>query len=160
MDDLNTLFPATTDALPAYMRNDGELGNENVGAGDIAVPRLSLLQSMSPQCQVALPGCLPGKLYNTVSEKVADFVYVVNLYMTKEWTIFKKMSEGGGVFGSFGNEATAQAHVDTLPGDPKIYEIFEVHRHTVLVLNEQGEVDSPAEILMKSTNLKPYREWT
>jgi hypothetical protein len=147
-------------AVPAYAAEDGDLGNENVGANDQAIPRISLLQSLSPQViEQSVEGAMPGLLFNTVSEELFKSMYVVNLFYVVIWGVMKKKKLGGGFHGNYDTEEAANAHVETLPGNAEDYEVMETAKHTVLILDAQGEVQSPAEILMKKSNLPVSRKW-
>ena len=167
---MSTATPATTEgnifqnpanmAVPSYAMDDEGLGNENVGAEDLAVPRISLLQSLSP-CVVeqSIPGAMPGLLLNTVSEELFKTLYVVNLFYLKQYGVFKKKKMGGGFVGNFATEALGVDHLDANDLNVGDYDILETGRHTVLILDEKGEILTPAEILMKSTNLSVSRAW-
>lgn len=159
--ELATIFTGGGNvAVPAYAAADGDLGNENVGANDQAIPRISLLQSLSPQViEQTVEGAMPGLLFNTVSEELFKSMYVVNLFYVVMWGVMKKKNLGGGFHGNYDTEEAATAHVETLPGDPGDYEVMETAKHTVLILDEQGDVQSPAEILMKKSNLPISRKW-
>jgi hypothetical protein len=147
-------------AVPSYAMEDGEMGNENVGAEDQAVPRISLLQSLSPVVvEQSVPGAMPGLLFNTVSEELFKTLYVVNLFYLKQYGVFKKKKMGGGFVGNFATEALGVAHLEAEDLNLGDYDILETGRHTVLILDEKGEILTPAEILMKSTNLSISRKW-
>jgi len=154
------LFGEKTDELPSHLQDNdvGNLGNENTSQRDFAMPQLKLLQALSPECR-SVDGAREGKLYNSVTQEVFDWVFAINLYFTKEFAIFKKRAKGGGFFGNFDNEEEAKAELDNLDGDASDYDIVETDKHTLMLLDEEGKPTGPATIFMSNTKLSVSRTW-
>jgi len=156
------IFGSDTNALPAHlqeaMERDRALGNENVSAEDQAVPRISLLQALSPQID-DVEGARPGQFHISTTNELVDSLMVINLAFRKEWAVFKDKDLGGGFNGSYESEAAARAHVDTLPGNASDYQIIETAKHALLVLDEEGNPAYPAEMFFKSSALNQSRKW-
>jgi hypothetical protein len=156
-------FLQDQDQLPAHLAKDAGMGNENVNTDDLAVPRLDLIQQLSPQIDKSSPkfieGAETGHIFNSLSGEVYDFVFLINLQYESKWQVFKKRKFGGGFEGSFGTEAQAAQHLDSqnLPHDQ--YDVVETAIHKCLMLNENGEPESPVLIYMSGSKQKISKQW-
>lgn len=151
------LFGNKSDALPAHLQNDRGLGNENAGDA-LAVPQIKLLQALSPEMR-NVNGAQVGMLYNNVTDALYSSIYVANVYLDHYWTVWKDRKKGGGKFGEFYDEREANASIRELEGSPQDYAVQETHKHSLILLDEKGEVVGPAVIYMKGTQLTPSRAW-
>ena len=80
-------------AVPVNAANDYD---SNVGMEDIILPRVELLQALSPS--VVDDGMKPGTLVNNITkEDLGNPVKIVPLYLTKNWIRWKPRAEGGGI---------------------------------------------------------------
>lgn len=145
--------------LPAYAVQDKGQGNENVGSEDQAVPQIKLLQALSPECE-SVEGAKPGFLYNTVTGELTEELYVINLYFTKEFAVWRDRDLGGGLMDTFDTEREAREYQATLPGDyQKDYAVSETHLHLCLLVDEQNGVVSPCRFYMDRTKLSTSKSW-
>jgi len=149
--------------VPDFLQQYGAVGNESVGVEDIVIPRLGLIQSLSPEVDDSDPkyieGAKPGDFFNSLTREVyASPVSVVFVDRKKEYTVFKKRSAGGGFRGSFNSEAEAKIAIQT--GDDPIdqMEIIETATNFGLILNADNKVISEIVIPMTSTKLKVDRQ--
>ena len=139
-------FPATR---PDFM-SDTARGQENVGMEDLTIPRLDVIQDLSPQHKENKPeyieGAKPGLLFNSVSGRLyGDKVFFIPVYFRKEWIIWRHQNAGGGFKGAFGSLAEAQAEfnaegyagktIKVNGSDVDEYEIVDTAQHFGLVLN-------------------------
>jgi hypothetical protein len=154
---------ALTGQVPDFLQQYGAVGNESVGVEDIVIPRLGLIQSLSPEVDDSDPKYIedakPGDFFNSLTREVyASPVSVVFVDRKKEFTVFKKRSAGGGFRGSFGSEAEAKIAIQT--GDDPIdqMEIVETAMNFGLILNADNKVISEIVIPMTSTKLKVDRQ--
>lgn len=156
-------FLAGNDQLPAHLTQDAGLGNENVGTDDLAIPRLDLIQQLSPQIDPNSPkfieGAKLGHVFNSLTGDVYDFCFVINLMYETKHQIFKKRKFGGGFEGSFDTERDAQDHLaaQNLPVDQ--YDIVETAIHKCLLLDENGNPDQPVLIYMSGSKMKVSKNW-
>lgn len=160
-DNLPFLRADHAGELPAHLAecDTPGMGNENVGAEDQTIPRLNLLQALSPQIE-ELDGAKAGLFHNSVTNELYTDVYVLNLFFKKEWAIFRERNKGGGFHGSYDSPESAHAHVATLPGDAADYGIQETAKHACLLLDPTtGEIKQPVVIYLKSTGLTVSRNW-
>lgn len=152
-----SLFGDKTASLPAHLQADAGLGNENAGNA-LAVPQLKLLQSISSEIR-DVEGAKCGHLYNNVTNELYDSLYVANVFLDHYYTVWKDRKKGGGKFGEFDSEGAALAHIAQLDGNPADYVAQETHKHSLILLDAEGQVQGPAVIYMKSTQLTPSRAW-
>jgi hypothetical protein len=149
------------EALPAFLAEaqDRGLGNENVNADDQQIPRLNLLQALSPQLE-EIDAAKAGLFHNSVTNELYTDVAVINLFYKKEYTIWRKRKKGGGYCGAFENQDAANAHVESLPGSPEDYDIQDTAKHACLLLNQEtGEIIQPIMIYLKGSGMTVSRNW-
>jgi hypothetical protein len=151
------LFGSKTDVVPAHLQTEAPLGNENVTSGDLAVPRLNLLQAISEEIRT-VEGAKAGLIYNTVTGELYETVNLINLFFLKDYAIFKKRKLGGGLEGNFPSAAEAQAHLASL-SHPDDYDIVDTDKHYCLLLDEKGQPSSPVLIYMSGSKLKVSKNW-
>lgn len=152
------LFGNKDAALPAYMQQDGSLGNENVHGGALATPQIKLLQAISEEVRT-VDGARIGQLYDNVSGKLYDSIIVAPLFLEVQWTLWKDRKFGGGKEGDFATEAEANAARNAL-SHPEEYNVQETHKHYLMHLDgTTGEPITGCVIYMKSTQLTPSRAW-
>lgn len=152
------LFGGKSDEMPAHLQTDQVLGNEELTADDLAIPRLSLLQGLSPQCD-EVEGAKPGLFHVSVTDELFEEMYAINLLYRKYYTVFVKRDQGGGFLGSFDTQGEARERVDTAEGSPDNYEITETAEHTLLLLDLEGKPIRVARTFMQKSKLAVSRQW-
>jgi hypothetical protein len=149
--------------MPAWMQNyDSNAGNENVNNDDLMIPRIEVIQALSPVRKKKDPayieGAEEGMLYNTVTQELyGDSIKVVPVYFRKEFLIFKDRTKGGGFEGAFETEREAKSVVETMD-TPQDYEVIESASQFVLVIKEGGQIEESV-IAFTKTKLKVSRRW-
>lgn len=152
-------------AVPAAAANDAGLGNENVRAEDQMIPRLTLLQAMSPEVTAGnekyIDDARPGLLLNSLTSELYKAVYCANLNFKTAFVVWRKRDAGGGFYGEFKTEDEAR---QTLAADPEVkdpnnYDIQETHTHALVLLDENGQPLTPILCDMSSSKLKVSRQW-
>lgn len=147
------------ETLPAHLAATGNVGNENVDTDDLQIPRLNLLQALSPQVE-EMEGAKAGLIHNSVTDALYEELYVVNVFYRKEFTIFKKRSLGNEFLGNFDTEAEAAEHLSAeKPGNEKDYDITPTGRHALLAMDMEGNVIGPAELLCSGSKMFFSRKW-
>lgn len=138
-------------------------GNENVTSRDMQIPRLSLLQDLSPEVNERkpefIPGAKPGMLLNKMTGQLHDQMFVINLHYTHGYSVWKKRKLGGGLFGSFSTEEQAINALEEKGMDIEHYDVSESPVHFVLILDEDGKPTMPAIIDFPSTKNRVSRNW-
>lgn len=151
------------DQLPDYIANGTGAGNENVTSQDMAIPRLDLVQQLSPQLDKNdakfIEGAQLGHIFNTLTGEIYTHCFVINLHYEVKWQVFKDRKFGGGFEGSFNSEAEALAHLDSNQLPRQQYNVAETGIHKCLLLNDQGQPDQPVLIYMSGSKFKVSKEW-
>ncbi len=159
----------TQDKMPAFMDNASRRGQEGVGVDDLTIPRLQLIQDLSPQRKKNDPqyieGAEEGMLFNSVTKKLyGSGVIFIPCFYRKEWVIWKAQSEGGGFMGAFSSEraATKEFREQELDGKVNkkgepIYEIIDTGQQFGLIIDEDGHADDIV-LSMSKTKRKVDRQ--
>lgn len=159
---------------PSWM-GEGTRGSEEVTIQDITIPRLSMIQDLSPQRKTNkaeyIEGAEEGMLFNTVTNELyPKSVLFVPVYFRLEWLIWKHRDAGGGLQGVYPTQEEAVAAVGEHPlagqttdkGEP-VLEIQDTAQHFGLLLDPNSPADNPRAteivISMSKSQLKPSRQF-
>lgn len=150
--------------VPAHVINAGiGRGNEDVGNA-LAIPRIKLLQKMSPEVDKYSPkhvkGAEPGAFINSITGEVyGDELYALNLKFKIEYVVWRNLDIGGGLLGNFTSQAEAEAAV-AAQEKPSDYDIKDTHTHVLLLKNPTtGEVSTPVLMDFTVSKLRTSRAW-
>lgn len=136
-----------TDNRPDWLKKDSNRGSEEVTNSDVTLPRLQIIQDLSPQHKKNkaeyIEGAEVGDFFNTVSNEVyKDRALIVPVYFKVEYVIWKDQAAGGGFFGSFDNELEAKRElpnaIEQGGGKEEEYEVVETNVHFVLLIDEEA----------------------
>lgn len=159
--------------MPDYMDADSYRGQENVGIDDLTIPRLGLIQDLSPQRKKTDPqyieGAEEGMLFNSVTNQLyGDKVTFVPCYMRKEWVIWKKQAAGGGFEGAFPTEAEAMAEFKERGYDTETFsqdgnkvcahEIIDMAQHFGIIIHDDGTTEEIV-LSMSKSKMKVHRQF-
>lgn len=144
-----------SDDRPDFLPQDSNKGQENVTVDDLTIPRLGLVQDLSPQRKANKPeyieGADSGMLFNNVtSELYGGAIHFVPVYFRKEWCIWKLQSAGGGFMGAWPSEKEAQESFAEREFDED-YEIVDMAQHFGMVLHADRR---PEEIVISMSKSK------
>jgi hypothetical protein len=146
---------------PAYLNKGPARGSEEVKSSDMILPRLEIVQALSP-IKEADPEAREGLLFNSVtSELYGDHVYFVPVYFRVEYLIWKDQNEGGGFFGSFDSQAAAEVRLNEVVAegeDRDLLEIVDTPVHYGLRVTPDGHTEQIV-ISMAKTKAKVSRKW-
>ena len=150
---------ALSDERPDWA--DGNKGNEEVGFDDLTIPRLDVIQDLSPQHKKNKPeyieGAEPGLLFNTVTMALyGSKVMFVPVFFRKEWVIWKDIKAGGGFRGA---HSTQQLAVDALAelDDADQCEIQDTGQHFGLIVHSADNIEEVV-ISMSKSKMKVSRQ--
>ncbi len=149
--------------LPEYMRHEGPAhGNEGVAAEDMIIPRLEVVQGLSPcldpNSAAYIEGAKMGDIYNSVTRELyGAHVLVVPVLFKKEWLVWRNRDLGGGFRGAHQTPEQAQ-QVISEQEKPEEYEAIETAQQFVLVVREDGSTEQ-AVVSMSRTKMKVSRQW-
>ena len=151
---------------PSFMDTGSSRGSEGVGMDDITIPRVDVLQALSPQRKKTnaeyIEGAEEGMLFNTVTKQLygSNFLFVP-VYFRKEYVIWKDRKEGGGFAGAFASEQEAQNAMADQDLNPEIHQITDTGQHFGLLVDDY-ESDNPkieeAVISMSRSKMKVSRQ--
>lgn len=139
--------------MPEWLQK-GNRGSEDVGAKDMILPRVDVLQALSPQIKKSDPayieGAEQGKIFNTVTGEIyGDTLTFIPVMFRKEWVLWRLRKAGGGFIGAFKGEAEANVALCKLQ-TPSDHEVVESHQHFCLLLTSHG----PEEAVLSMTKSK------
>lgn len=160
----NDLIAQPASSLPAYLKTEVSKGNENLSSEDMAIPYISLLQSISKPCVKGsseyIKGAEAGQFYNTVTKELKDSMLCANMFYDSVYAVNKKRELGDDYQGEHVSTEDAISHLESEGLNPNDYDIKEVHKHTLAIFNEAtGELESAAIFSFRNTALKSSRMW-
>lgn len=166
---LMILTTSNEDQLPDYLRKDGPgRGSEDVGTSDLVIPRLEIVQALSPCRQRNKPeyidGAEEGVFYNNVTRQLyGEEVFVIPVMFRKEWQLWldrKKAGGAQGFRGAFQTDLEARARKDELPqNEQDIVDIIEAHVHfCLIVVPSTGRVEEIC-LTMSRSKMKVSKRW-
>lgn len=163
-----------SDTVPDYIKA-GQRGSENVSTDDIIIPRLELIQGLSPYVKDGdpkfNPDARPGMLINSVTGQLyGKEVMLVPVYFMKQWLVWRKrkwvdekgreQTSEGGFMGSYNTQAEAHEEAtrrEAEGGAP--IEIIDTPQHLCLLINfNAGSIDEVM-VSMPRTKAKVSRQW-
>jgi hypothetical protein len=127
--------------MPEWLQK-GNAGSEGVTAQDMILPRIDVIQALSPQIKKSdpafIPGAEQGQIFNTVTGQIyGSSVVFVPVMFRKEYTVWKLRKAGGGFCGAHKTMAEAE-HAILNMQNPADYEAVESHQHFCLVVSDAG----------------------
>lgn len=154
---------ATVEEVPEFLKAHAGEGNENVTRNDMVLPRIGIIQALSPQIKrndpAYIPGAEQGDIFNTLTgDLYKGGVLMVNTYFVAEVAVFKKRTAGGGFRGTFPNMAAALEFIKVHPESADL-EAIEQGIHYVLILDEARKPIAEAAMVFQITKLKVSRKW-
>lgn len=83
--------------LPAFMQADAGKGLDGMGAEDMEIPRLKLIQGVSPEL-TEFNELRAGNFFHTATQTIFDEAFrVVPIYVQKEYILWNPLEAGGGI---------------------------------------------------------------
>lgn len=154
--------------MPIDYETDEGAGFENVGAGDVSLPFLVVLQSGSPQLKRGenqIEDAREGDIFNTVTQQAVDGIdgiFVVPCLYKKLFVEWKPRETGGGFVNQYEDEAILKRTVKNQRGQDVLDNgnlIVTTAYHYVLYVDPITGDTMRAVIGMASTQLKKSRRW-
>jgi len=151
--------------IPEWLRDKkGNRGAENVGSSDVIIPRIELIQALSPARKKTDPayieGADEGMLYNNVTRELyGESVTVVPVYYAKQYLVWKDRKLGGGGANGFrGAFASPELATDAIKqlGEEAL-EVAETAQHFCLVYH--GGEWREAVVSMSKSKIKVSKRW-
>jgi hypothetical protein len=139
-------------------------GFENMGADDIAIPFIMILQALSPQVRGAarIKGASEGDFFNTVTNEVLkDTLYLIPCAYEKAYVEWVPRNKGGGFVHKYNDSRILeQTERDENNGDmlPNGNQVVTTAYHYCLLVKEDNTTEQVV-ISLTSTQLKKSRRW-
>lgn len=153
-----------TGDMPDYLKDQqgSQRGRENVGADDLVIPRLEIVQDLSPARKRSdanyIEGAEEGLLYNNVTRELyGKDVIVVPVGYVKEYLLWKDRKEGGGFGGAFPTEQEANDAKDQLEDGDK-FEVVDTGQQFCLLIKPDGSIEEIV-VSMAKSKAKVSRKW-
>lgn len=164
------VIPIGDGEVPDYLRQGTGRGSENVGTEDLVIPRLEVIQGLSPAVKRGDPGYIEGAemgmLNNSVSRELyGDSVLVIPVYYEMLWLVWRerKTTEGkpqeGGFFGAYKDqgEADDRRQLEENAGGNNIV-VIDTPTHLCKLVKPDGKLEDIM-ISMPRTKAKISRQW-
>lgn len=152
---------AFSNEVPDYIKQGQARGSEEVKSSDMVLPRLEIVQALSP-IKETNEDAKEGYLFNSVTQEViGDIAYFVPVYFRMEYLVWKDNDQGGGFFGSFNTQAEAEARKAEAVSEgenPEYLEIVDTPVQYGLRITPEGLVEQIV-ISMAKTKAKVSRKW-
>jgi hypothetical protein len=147
-------------AIPSFGQNQGR-GSEHVGAQDITIPRLAIIQSLSPQRKKNdpeyIPGAEEGMMFNSVTKALYDkTILVVPIYYRLEFLLWKIRAEGGGFRGVFDTRESALMESRELK---ETTEVVDTGQQFCLLSSDNGKTWTEVVMSMAKSNQSVSKTW-
>lgn len=162
--EANTELDMFSNERPDHI-GEGHRGSEEVGTNDTSLPRLEIIQDLSPQRKRSeaayIEGAEEGMIFNTASQQLlGGEVILIPVYFRKEWLLWQdrqKSGGEGGFGGAYASEAEAQAALELLDKQEN-WDIIDTHQHFCMLVNADKSVTEVV-LSMSKTKMKPSRQW-
>ena len=153
-DATNAGLIVQTDQMPAWLNPSSHRGSEDVTSKDIILPRIDVLQALSPQIKKSDPqyieGSEQGIIFNTLSgELYGDSITFIPVVFKREFIVWQDRKSGGGFRGAFPTEERAEQERQ-MQENPDGHEVVETHVHFILLTHEDGRLEEAVLSLSKS----------
>lgn len=157
-EDQAVMFAQET---PSYIAQNTARGSEEVRSSDMVLPRLEIVQALSP-IKETNEEAKEGLLFNSVTQEViGDVAYFVPVYYRMEFLVWKDQKKGGGFFGSFNSRQAAEARVQEAVSageNPDDLEIVDTPVQYGIRITPSGFSEQIV-ISMAKTKAKVSRKW-
>ncbi len=154
---------AVVEDMPDYLKKGSNRGAENVTNEDVIIPRIEVVQALSPARKrndpAYIDGAEEGMLFNNVTRELyGSEVTVVPVFYTKQYLVWKDRKQGGGTNGfrgAFNSRSDAENAINELAEDG--LEVVDTAQHFVLVWHNNKW--SEAVISMAKSKMKVSKRW-
>jgi hypothetical protein len=156
--EVQAVVEGVTNEMPEWLQK-GNQGSEDVTVKDMVLPRVDVLQALSPQLKkndgAFIPGAEQGQIFNTVTGTIyGPSVTFIPVMFRKEFVLWKLRSAGGGFIGAFKDQLEGNTALAAMP-NPKDFELVESHQHFCTILTDHGTEE--AVFSMTKSKLKTSR---
>lgn len=164
--DENNALALFGNERPDYV-TDTSRGSEGITTDDLSLPRLSIIQDLSPQRKKGkdeyIEGAEEGMVFNTASNALYDKpILIVPCFFRGEYVAWKDRDSGGGFGGAFATQEEADKWVDSQE-QPDLWDVSYTHQHFCVMVHPDHTAERPhledVVLSMSRSQLKPSRKW-
>lgn len=159
-----------SDAPADHIKQGQGRGSENVRTEDLVIPRLEIVQALSPQVKQGdpkyNPQARPGNLFNTVTGQLyGPDTFIVPVFFQKMFNVWmmRKTPEGkalpGGFFGSYADQTEASDRAEKEGGAAKYIEVVDTPQHLCLLVDAASGTVAEIMLSMPRTKAKVSRNF-
>lgn len=169
LKETNTSNKAMAPSVDFDFEEDEGLGQESMTLDDYAIPRLSILQALSPQCTKGQddynPDAEPGMLLNTATNDLYDGeegIYIIPITYRSTYIEWVPREQGGGLVADHGSDYDLEECEQDENGryyNEEGNSIVLTHEYFSFVVNPETGEYFPIVISMTSSQLKKSRRW-
>ena len=149
--------------MPEWMKGmeDDTRGSEEVGKDDLVLPRLAIVQAISPELDendaAYIEGAKSGMLFNTLTRELMTEILVIPIKFEKPYLLWRDRKKGGGFGGQF---ATMEEAEDAVLSKevPEEWDIVDTPTNLCIAIPPDGKPYEIAIPLPKS-KAKVSRNW-
>lgn len=160
---VTTVSAGIVSEMPEWMRGMDEdtRGSEEVGKDDLVLPRLAIIQAISPELDendaAFIEGAKNGMLFNTLTRELMTEILVIPIKFEKPYLLWRDRKKGGGFGGQFASMEEAEDAVSAreVPGE---WDISDTPTNLCIAIPKEGK---PYEIAipMPKSKAKVSRNW-
>lgn len=173
------LIPLDSKQLPDHIQKGDKRGTENLGIQDLVIPRLEIVQGLSPAVKRGDPGFIngaaPGMLNNSVTRDLyGEKVWLIGVHYAVQYLVWRdrkmveahnqqnprnKLPTEGGFFGAYSTVEEAKARAEAEGGESQCIMVVDTPTHLCLLMNQdKGELEEIM-LSMPKTKAKISRQW-
>jgi hypothetical protein len=158
--------------LPDYIKQDKARGSENVTTDDLIIPRLELIQGLSPAVKRGDPGFIKGAMAGMFNNSVSRLLYgeectIIPVHFSVQHIVWRdrklardlNISSEGGFFGAFPTHEQALERAEAEGGEDQAIVVIDTPTHLCLILNPETGAWEEIMIPMPKTKAKISRQW-
>lgn len=138
---VSTIGIGVEEDMPEWMKGMGDdtRGNEGITKEDLVIPRLSIIQAISPELDEKeasyIEGAKNGMMFNTLTRKLYNEVLVIPVVYEKKYLVWRDRKKGGGFGGQYDTEDLANAAIMDME-EPDEWEATDTPTHLCLVVSD------------------------
>jgi len=150
--------------MPEWMKGMGEdnSGNEEVGKDDLVIPRLAIIQAISPELDENDPayikGAKNGMMFNTLTRELMNEILVIPIKFEKPYLLWRDRKKGGGFGGQYATleEADATRSEQETPAE---WDITDTPTNLCIAIPADGGRPYEIAIPLPKSKAKISRSW-
>jgi len=155
---------AVLSEMPEWMKGmqEDNSGNEDVGKDDLIIPRLAIVQAISPELDkndpAYIPGAENGMMFNTLTRELMTEIMVISIKFEKPFLLWRDRKKGGGFGGQYPTTEEADAARSAFE-NPAEWEITDTPTNLCIAIPADGSKPYEIAIPLPKSKAKVSRSW-